>query len=291
MDISNVMMEQIGKNIGIENLKDQIENGSIEIEKVLMSLNAAIEQKNKEIEKKKELLSKCSGALMDLREENDRLRRSQGIEEETLKSVENRLKDFSIKNKYAIGEITEDQLIKSLLQYMDKQPVSSFAILQLNGIDYKLEESDCYESLISKLVSQIKSKESKIKEQENRLNYIEARLQDGQEAIKRIENEYPGIFDVANEQYVVEQGYINFDGAVDSLLKKCKELEQNQAKEDITEEPTEPAETIEKPTVKFDSTTLKVKELFEQGYTRVAIAEKLGIGKNKVSRICKSLER
>lgn len=305
MSITLKELEQIGRTIGIEDLKEKMNSGNIEMESILISLNQAIEAKNKELEEKRNLLSKCSGALTELRIENERLKESKGLQEETLNHVQNLLKDFNIKSRLATGEVDEDQIIKSLLNYFEKQPVSSFARLQLKEINYKFEESECYESIISKLVSQIKSKDTKIEEQKNQLNYIEVRLKDGQEAIKRIEKEYPGIFDVANEQYVVEQGYINFDGAVDSLLKKCKELEQRQAisteqaieqmeteaKPEQAEEKAKPAEKKAKPAIKIDADTVKVMELLDKGYTKKGIIEASGIGRNKVYRICRELGR
>ena len=222
MDISEIKLEQIGKQIGIEDLKEKLKEGSVQVKDIIDGLYIKLIEKN-------ELLSKCSGALVEMREENEKLKESlymdKGLHEDTIEHIQKILKDFTIKDKLSKGIIDEDQLVRSIIVYMEKHPIDNYTKIVLKEIDYNLTEKDSYESVISKLVSELKGKERKVREQQNQIDYMEVRLSDGQKAVQKIEEKYPGIFNIVDEQLVVDKGTIPFDSAVESLLEKMLELE------------------------------------------------------------------
>ena len=214
MDVSEIKLEQIG---------------SVKVKDIIDGLYIKLVEKD-------ELLSKCSGALTELREENEKLKESlymdKGLHEDTIEHIQKILKDFTIKDKLSKGIIDEDQLAKEIIVYMEKHPIDNYTKIVLKEIDYNLTEKDSYESVISKLVSELKSKERKIKEQQNKIDYMEVRLNDGQKAIQKIEEKYPGIFNIVDEQLVVDKGTLPFDSAVESLLERIEELENRENSHD-----------------------------------------------------------
>ncbi len=229
MDVSEIKLEQIGEQLGIEDLKKKMKEGSVKVKDIIDGLYIKLVEKD-------ELLSKCSGALTELREENEKLKESlymdKGLHEDTIEHIQKILKDFTIKDKLSKGIIEEDQLVKSILVYMEKHPIDNYTKIVLKEIDYNLTEKDSYESIISKLVSELKNKERKIKEQQNKIDYMEVRLNDGQKAIQKIEEKYPGIFNIVDEQLVVDKGTLPFDSAVESLLERIEELENRENSHD-----------------------------------------------------------
>ena len=229
MDVSEIKLEQIGNQLGIEDLKKKMKEGSVKVKDIIDGLYIKLVEKD-------ELLSKCSGALTELREENEKLKESlymdKGLHEDTIEHIQKILKDFTIKDKLSKGIIDEDQLAKEIIVYMEKHPIDNYTKIVLKEIDYNLTEKDSYESVISKLVSELKSKERKIKEQQNKIDYMEVRLNDGQKAIQKIEEKYPGIFNIVDEQLVVDKGTLPFDSAVESLLERIEELENRENSHD-----------------------------------------------------------
>lgn len=259
MSIKTSDLEKLTKYLGRETYEEE---GQTEA-----GLSNLITELISALDRKQQVIEKCAEAISDLEATNKRLASKHSLRDSTLLEVQKTLGDFNIQKNLNQGLIFEDDIMDRLLNH--KNTLDKYTKIQLRNINCRFKDNDSLESVMYQLICMVGARDLTITKHEKTIKGINYRLEEGLEAVKLIEKNFPGIFDIQDEDLVVQQGGVPFDCAVDSLIKRCHELENKTPEAEINEMDDE----------------AKIIYLKKQGHKASEIVRMTGIGKNRVYRI------